>query len=183
MNQINAIDLVSIYDTIYEFGSCVYLSTPITSGPIFNEWVKKNIFDKGSSEYRKSHYENVILKNEKIAEENLEKVSKFIGYQPIINPSKMQVGLSQEEYADFWSEFIRRFVKVIIFSDGWEFSKGCMLELSTALQCKIPLYSITLEPMSKEYCIGKIQSVKEFYMLHRYVLGLLNETDSYLSKV
>jgi len=67
----------------------------------------------------------------------------------VIDPSRFfRSPWSQDDYALFWEVIIRRLVKGVILSPGWEYSKGCIHECMLSLAQHIDLYEFPGTPTS-----------------------------------
>jgi len=116
--------------------SCVYVSTPITTGPLTlenssgvaaNDLIAKNV----------SHARDIVARTAL-------KVDAIV-----IDPTQFDdvEGWEQPDYHNFWLEIIDVYVAQIVFCDGWEFSTGCCIEFLRAHELQLPRLDERLRPL------------------------------------
>jgi hypothetical protein len=62
----------------------------------------------------------------------------------------------QQAYLAFWEKVIRSRVKAVYFNEGWEYSNGCVFELSVAAVAGLPTFDSTTRRLSTHQAIDKI---------------------------
>jgi hypothetical protein len=155
---------VLLLSSSFKEKEAIYISGPITTGKDFLSWYASQgrlITDK--DEYKKRHYNAVILKNiDTILQyaENLKNQSS----EKIIEPASFDVaGWTQHDYLFYWGEVIRKFVKKIVFLDGWNYSNGCIYEYYIGLINGVELVNQNLEIITTQEAISKIsKSINEY---------------------
>jgi len=130
--------------------SAVYISTPITTGPLFVDWMqhKGKYLKKDSSEYETSLKAEVILPNIQRATSVIEMI-RWNHTGLIINPTGLDIpGWNQQDYHHFWTAVLSRYAQRAIFLLGWEYSHGCTLEFEIAQRYGIDCIDEQLQPIS-----------------------------------
>ncbi len=120
--------ILKILDSIFYKRKAVYLSIPITTGKYFSDW---HIRGRTNQKIRyikairdkvfPNKYTNLLNKENNI-------INKF--RRPVINPELLNdvPGWKQEDYHTLWAHIIKKYVDIVIFADGWQYSNGCTYE-------------------------------------------------------
>ncbi|QDU88392.1 hypothetical protein Pla175_17680 [Pirellulimonas nuda] len=119
---------------------CVYIATPVTGGPRFVQWYKRNGIhqERDSKEYSSELREHVIAPNTRDAKVRIEEFRRRSS-EAFIDPSEFYVKMwTQSDYRHFWSLVIERFAARAIFLDGWHLSSGCVYEFLVTNLLGIP---------------------------------------------
>lgn len=146
-------------DVLLGFAACfgaadraaVYVSTPITTGPLFAEWFP-NQADRGTAAYAARLREQIIRPNlERAVPLVLACRERFPG-RPVIDPTGLPdvPGWGQYDYHGFWTRLIERCAGVVVFAAGWEYSSGCALEFVAACNAGAELLDAAFEPLRRE---------------------------------
>jgi len=132
----------------------LYLSTPITTGHAFVQWRRSSAASVG-----RDHPRYWELHREQVVKPNIERTvpiekflrSKFPDYM-IINPAGLADidGWRQVDYHRFWCAVIERFAEVVVFTDGWQFSIGCVQEFITAARVNSKMLDQKLKPLDSK---------------------------------
>ena len=160
--------LTSLHEVILQtwlsaFGSMKvsYLSGPITTGPLFNEWYSsrdKNLDEKELSESKRA---NVILPNSQRLIEEAYRIRLFWP-TPVVEPASFFIReWSQEEYLKLWSDFIEKHVDRVLFLPDWESSVGCVTEFSRAVEHGKGRATIDGAPIALDRAIELVKSAIE----------------------
>lgn len=147
----------ALMDVLIGFAACfgaerrsaVYVSTPITTGPLFAEWYLRQA-DVGSTDYAARLREQIIAPNlERARPLVLACRDRFQG-RLVIDPTGLPdvPGWSQYDYHEFWTRLIDRCIGVVVFAPGWEYSNGCALEFAAACNAGAELLSSTFRPLA-----------------------------------
>lgn len=132
--------LIEFCESIIRHNKVTYISTPISTGKLFNEWKEKNSHLTGE-EYKKKHYKEVILQSKLISANARLELLKQNSNKIYVNPATVfHAEWKQNDYLVFWKEFINRFAEEVVALDGWQFSNGCVYENFIAHTQKIPIY-------------------------------------------
>lgn len=130
-----------------------YVSTPITTGLRFVEWWDREgrMYDRDSVEFSERRLRSVIEPNIARAKKLARRIEHDL-LLPVINPAKLEdvEGWEQDAYHSFWAEVIRRYVDVVVFLKGWEFSTGCVIEFGVARADGRALLTEELEPLTDD---------------------------------
>lgn len=121
--------------------SCVYVSTPITTGPLtlsgemaLDDLIEANV----------RHARQIVAR----AEEHFGGV--------VIDPTEFEdvEGWEQPDYHSFWLEIIEVYVSEIVFCSGWEYSTGCSIEFLCALELDLPRRDEEFTPLTDLHAIS-----------------------------
>ena len=124
----------------------VYLSTAMTTGPLFQDWYRREgqFLSQESEQYRVQHQSDVVLPNIQRVLDTAELLQFRLG-EKVTNPTAFDVpewNSDQDKYHAFWEQVIRRHVKKFILLSGWQFSFGCTHEFAVAkeqgIECRWP---------------------------------------------
>lgn len=139
-NKLSEVELIKTHLALVECFNIkrdyYYLSTPITTGKKFYETLKKYNVKERKELPEGVYFKEVILENIFDAQKVCDSLQKR-GLEKIINPAKfdemkhilkMNPKWHQEVYMGLWEGVIMRFVKKIIFNEGWEYSSGAVQE-------------------------------------------------------
>jgi len=128
-----------------------YVSTPITTGPEFVEWWRR----EGKALGKGSAYE---VQLGQVVRRNLEAVRPLVArvertfHHPVIDPTRLGAipGWQQPDYHRFWVRVIDRFVQTVVLAEGWSYSSGCALEFAAAVTGGRSELDATLHPLSPQ---------------------------------
>lgn len=105
----------------------VYLSTPVTGGPLI-------LCDNGMTR------DQIIAKN-LFHSEVCAKDIAFKTSAPVINPARfMMQDWPQDAYIHMWKEVIASVATEVWFNEGWEYSNGCAQEYLRAIECGLETF-------------------------------------------
>ncbi|HET9894318.1 MAG TPA: hypothetical protein VFQ44_05245 [Streptosporangiaceae bacterium] len=140
----------------------VYLSTPITTGPAFITWRQQHRAQLSPADphYEASHALNVATPNRMRVQPLVQSLRERFAERLVIDPTGLEdvTEWKQRHYRDFWCSLIERYVAIIIFSDGWQFSAGCISEFAAAIRSSAETYTETFSPLPKEKGVALIES-------------------------
>jgi len=146
----------------------IYISVPITTGPIFLQWyhAEGSALDPSSQEYKAKHQENVISKNREIAWRKIKEIRAVNSNALIIEPTPFFISQwAQEEYHFFWGKIIEDCVNKVILLDGWQYSAGCCYEFLKAMYSGIETVAENGMPLSRglgsSLILNAIQELKQ----------------------
>ncbi len=168
---------ISVDDKLYEWAaernlspttrSAVYISTPMTTGPLYVTWMLKKgkYLQKDSQEYQRSFRSDVILPNVQRAASIIE-VLRWHHTGLISNPTGLEVpNWSQSDYHSFWTTVLSQYAQRAIFLNGWEFSRGCTLEFEIAQRYGIDCIDEKMQPITLrkglDLISGAIEQIKD----------------------
>lgn len=128
----------------------IYLSTPITTGPRYLAWRRANRSISGgpSSSTDLRLRAEVISKNINAIAPLRRRIRAAFPDAHVIDPTELdRPEWDQTDYHRYWLEVIERFADVVVFAHGWEYSTGCTLEFSAALERDLPIYDDDVKPI------------------------------------
>ncbi|MEO0649229.1 MAG: DUF4406 domain-containing protein, partial [Planctomycetota bacterium] len=138
----------------------VYVSQPITSGQTFVDWLAErgSRLEPGSPERDESFRAGVMLPNLQRAAGLVETLRWREGCA-VIDPSSLDVpAFEQNEYHRFWVAVLERFVRRVVFLNGWEHSNGCCIEYRTAAELGLECVDETFGDLPLELGIARIEA-------------------------
>jgi hypothetical protein len=129
-------------DVLDSFGACLglerggvaYVSTPITTGRRFYDWLQTSGYTPDSgSVFQQAHASEVIAVNTASAQALVMMVRRRFE-KTVVDPTQLDVPFwTQDDFHAFWTRLITDYVGVAVFNDGWEYSTGCCREYAAAL--------------------------------------------------
>jgi hypothetical protein len=149
----------------------VYMSAPITTGEAYVAWRHNHgaPITRDHPQYESLHYENVISANVTRVGPLVAKLRRRYPDRLVIDPTSLDNidGWSQSDYHDFWRALIEKYVALVVFADGWQFSTGCVYEFATALRSGKEVYAESLKPLDRQDGLHMIAAaVAEFENLN-----------------
>ena len=132
--------------------TAIYVSTPITTGPAFIEWMqtKGQYLNKDSNDYRSALKADVILPNVRRTAASIE-LLRWRRMGLIINPATLEVpGWQQSDYHRFWTIVLHRHARRVILLKGWQYSRGCTIEFEAAQKLGVDCVDESLEAISRK---------------------------------
>lgn len=177
MSKIELINkILETYLSVLGNSKTYYVSTPMTTGREYFE----NIINGIDNEQSRL---NLYNKNVCTARHSIEEIRSYLNCRAIIEPTSFSPTtlFSQEDWLGLWERVIRKHVHSIIFLDGWEYSHGCVTEMSIALKYGISLCDRSVLPMTHGEIQFKIlqsravleDKFEDIYRLHMGILDLL----------
>lgn len=161
-------------DALDSFAAClgldrqnvVYVSTPITTGRLFYDWLQTSGYvpDSGS-DFQQAHAREVIAINAASAQALVATVRRQFA-KTVVDPTLLDVPFwTQNDFHTFWTGLITDYVGIAVFNDGWEYSTGCCREYAAALDAHATLLDADLSVlapnvalMKTEQAIGRLRS-------------------------
>jgi hypothetical protein len=128
--------LLSVLDSLgVRAQSCVYVSTPISTGIRYLQWLENSAAapEPGSHEYEIARRQ-VKSANLDSARALITSARESFPMDLVIDPTALIDirGWQQSDYHLYWMQVITRYVHTMIFSDGWQYSEGCAVEFAAA---------------------------------------------------
>jgi hypothetical protein len=119
----------------------IYLVVPVTSGILLWDLAKKHGFadlDRVRKDFPAEYEFQVLRQNRNAAEHLASFAAKRFPGEVVVNPWTVEVpGWSQAQYRRAWKGFILRFAKTLVVASGWQYSHGCVEEVTHALKHRI----------------------------------------------
>lgn len=159
--------LFSILKNLFSDNEIVYVSTPINTGEVFVNWycsVGENLVNN-SVEFNNERHKSVVEPNITNAKESIRKIREKTN-KVVIDPTNFEneiLGWNQNEFYQFWDNIIKNLVNSVIFLDGWEFSIGCCVEILSAIENEIDIYSQSMRRLTIEEIELKLKKSIEVY--------------------
>jgi hypothetical protein len=158
---------LSLLASVVKPKKAAYVAVPITTGPRFLDWyVRRGRVLKRACDYDTEHEHAVRMPNCADAAQRIAKLRKTVHY-PLIDPSAFdRQGWSQETYRSFWATVIRRYARLVIFLNGWQYSNGCANEFWTAKKAKLKTVREDLTSLSRTEGLRLLRSAVTEYERH-----------------
>lgn len=151
--------------------SIIYVSTPITTGKNYLNWLK--IIEEASIREERepipSRETFVKARNIESAQSLVERIRQQFP-EPILDPTQLEDirDWTQEDYKDFWIRVLNHFVFKVVMADGWEFSNGSVSEYVAALEKGLPVLAENLTPLTPEMAFERLTVANaEFQLLNQ----------------
>jgi hypothetical protein len=146
-----------------------YLSVPITTGRAYLQNHRHATNSAGAKADSASRPDtSARAMNKRLADAAADRLrAKLHGV--VINPSDLidVPGWRQADYHAFWTAVIARFPEEVLFLDGWQYSVGCAIEFSTALQVGLPTFTEHMAPLDAEEATTLLRDAVAEYENHR----------------
>lgn len=130
----------------------VYVSTPITTGHAYVTWRNNESgqIDRAHPLYSDLHREHVIEKNIARVRPVISNFRSRFRDQLVIDPTALHDidDWEQLDYHAFWCALIEQYVRTVIFTDGWQFSTGCVREFAAAIRIQARILTEDLRPLT-----------------------------------
>lgn len=142
----------------------VYLSTPITTGLRYLEWLRNHRDSSASDEtYARQLKAEVIAENIRQVRPLRARMQVAYPEAYVIDPTEVDnVGWSQFDYHRFWVEVVRKLPRRVAFADGWQYSTGCALEFAACSEAGLMLLDSDLLPLSNARAVDLLaQAISE----------------------
>jgi hypothetical protein len=161
----------------------VYLSAPITTGQAFVAWRHSQgaEISRDHPHYEELHHEYVVSTNLTRVAPLVRQLRTRFADRLVIDPTALASlsGWEQENYHRLWGSFIDKYVALVIFADGWQFSTGCVREFGTALHLSIKTVDQSLRPLAPQDGERLVKAaIAEFRRLQVDPTGLLKALQS-----
>ena len=150
--------IAEAFAAVVEGRAALYVSSPLTTGQRFIDW-------RGSTsapDPRDVAYPEAFRRA--VFEPNRENAKAFVARlreeraDVVINPTGLPdlEGWTQRDYRSLWGEVIRRYVRLVVFRNGWEYSDGCTYEFFVAARHGVSMVFENLSPMTAEEGLGLV---------------------------
>lgn len=140
--------------------SAIYVSTPITSGSRFVAWRRGPgaALAADGTEYLRDRHESVIEPNRADVAPLVEALRARVD-DPVIDPTALEdvPGWEQFDYHRFWTEVIQRYAHTAVFTEGWEYSSGCVLELAAAVSAGVSVRQSDLSSLPLVEALDRVE--------------------------
>lgn len=162
--------LLDGFACVLEPTTAIYTAVPVTSGLRLWKLARElSVADLGQVEkVDPGRYEfEVLLPNRANATEFAASARKR--YVSVIDPSPLVIPeWSQKQYWLFWEKVISRFVKALLLSPDWPYSRGCVYECMFAIRHSIPVLSAEDRMLD----IGELRSIVGNAIRERQSFGI-----------
>lgn len=146
------VKIAEVFAAVVEGRSALYVSSPLTTGQRFIDWRgSASALDPRDVAYPEEFRRAVLEPNRESARAFVERLREA-HTDVVIDPTALPdlVGWTQRDYRSLWGEVITRYVRLIVFRNGWEYSDGCTYEFFVAARQGIPMARENLSPMTEE---------------------------------
>jgi len=153
---------VSVFGCLVKEHSSLYCAIPITSGirlwHLAKETGVKNLDEVKTKAPRRFASE--------VLEPNIADGTRFVKAARklsclAIDPSRLTMpSWTQEQYAAFWEMVIAKWVRAIVLSPNWIFSKGCVTECIFALNGSIKILDLNGAQVSRKRLFSMLEKAQ-----------------------
>lgn len=178
-------------DAMLSFASCfglhessaVYVSSPITTGKNYLEWLK---LDDRSADIH--HDDESLTREVFVTVKNIEQAAELVRKvrdkytNPVIDPTRLEdvTGWTQNDYHKFWVKLIRKSVSIIVFADGWEYSNGSTLEYICGLEKGLALITHDFQTLTPDFALAKLKSAVDDFREQEVTSEILEDAIRFL---
>jgi hypothetical protein len=158
---------LSLLGSVVKPKKAAYVAVPITTGPRFLDWYasRGRVLER-PRDYDTEHHQAVRVPNCADAALRIAALRKTVPY-PLIDPSAFdRQGWSQETYRSFWAAVIRRYARLVIFLDGWQYSNGCANEFLTAVRTRLKTVREDRTSLSRKEGLRLLRNAATEYERH-----------------
>lgn len=193
--DIGGIDnIIELFNSLMSGKDNAYVSVPITTGHRFLGWYRQAgcKLDPASQAYKEAHDRQVIKPNKEEAKKKIAGLRHRCqtAYPVLIDPSAFDwPEWNQDDYRYFWGRVIERYVKTVIFLDGWQYSNGCAFEFLMAVLTGTETFNERLAVIDPQAGLdmisGAIQEMRDSSAPSGYPVYLgkvAGELESYISR-
>ena len=145
--------------------SCVYISTPISTGTRYVRWHQSFGLQvpKGSVDYDAAR-RRIKDANLAAARSLTADVRERADGHLVIDPTAMDIdGWEQRDYHLYWMEVISRYVHTVVFADGWQYSEGCAVEFAIAAESGLNLVDHRQWPIQLSSGLAMVVQARDLY--------------------
>jgi hypothetical protein len=136
----------------------IYLSTPITTGQRYYDFVRGVGRDLPPDKRKHLSRKHVLEPNMAAARVVRERLAAQLN-EPVIDPTAVDYkDWGQEDYKVLWASVIERSARAVAFVDGWEYSNGCAFEFLTAVRTVKDLMDEHLQPLAPASGVKLVES-------------------------
>lgn len=142
-------------DALDSFAGCfglernkvAYVSTPITTGKRYYDWLQA-YRPHADSDFDRDHAGAVIAVNQESARALVERSRRQLD-KVVIDPTPLEAPhWTQLQFHAFWTRLITDYAGTVVFNKGWEYSTGCCYEFAAAVNVHAKLLDDTLSPLA-----------------------------------
>ena len=125
-----------------------YLCVPITTGRAHIEWHAQHGHTPDVVGRSRAGRKGTMAANRRRGRETADRLRAILT-GTVIDPSRLAdvPGWEQTDYHFFWTRVIERYAEKVLFSDGWQYSVGCVIEFAKAVQLGLPTLTEHLIPL------------------------------------
>lgn len=162
--------LLTFLQSVISERNAIYVSSPITSGRRYIDWVKQHPINNNFSgdNQNPEFIRNVIEKNLEHAKSVIQKMRSVFSGDVLIDPTAVPdiQDWKQDDYRYAWGRIIERYVKIIVCSDDWQFSSGCAYEYLVARRAGIQIIDEKQEKITLEKAQQLIKEAIKLMQTH-----------------
>jgi hypothetical protein len=154
--------------------SCVYVSTPISTGLRYLRWREGSLdCTPGSGEYVAAR-QHIKSANRDDAKALIILARSAFNDYIVIDPTALAdvEGWQQCDYHLYWIDIITNYVHTVIFADGWQYSEGCAIEFATAAELGIEVIDHMRQRIDAAGGLSLIEEAIDRYM----AIGVISST-------
>lgn len=141
--------------------NAIYRSAPITSGERFVRWRRQyqEDVDPWGPEYQSEFQREVVEPNRAHAKSLAQELRRAFR-EVLIDPTAVNDidGWTQDDYRHMWARVIEEYIRVVICTDGWQYSNGCSYEFLIAHRCNVTTLKENQQTLTLEEGMQLIRS-------------------------
>lgn len=119
--------------------SCVYVSTPISTGSRYLQWRETARDSEPGTESFEAGRCDVKRANIHDAKTLIASIRSTFNDTLVIDPTALAdiTGWQQHDYHLYWTDIMAKYVHTAVFANGWQYSEGCAIEFATATELQV----------------------------------------------
>lgn len=144
--------IAEVFASVVEGRAALYVSSPLTTGQRFIDWLgSTSAPDPHDMAYPEAFRRAVFEPNRESARAFVARLREECA-EVVIDPTGLPdlEGWTQRDYRSLWGEVISRYVRLVVFRDGWEYSDGCTYEFFVAARHGVRMVRENLSPITEE---------------------------------
>jgi hypothetical protein len=151
--------IAGVFEAVVDGPTALYVSSPLTTGQLFIDWRGSTAApEPGDAAYAEEFHRAVVGPNRDNARAFVARLRGECS-DTVIDPTSLPdlSGWTQGDYRSLWGEVIRRYVRLVVLRDGWQYSDGCSYEFFVAVRHSVGIAHESLSPMSEEEGLALIR--------------------------
>ena len=174
--------LMDFLGCIIEGKQAVYVSTPITTGPRYMNWLRRE--SRSQNEELAMYQQEVINPNLTHGRELVCRIRSHFMNRVVIDPTAVRLpGWEQGDYHELWGGVIERYARMVVLGDGWEYSYGCAYEFLIAHRGHTDVVDERFHGITAKEGLDQIRQAAHEYQVLGVFPSVLNSFISQLAQL
>jgi hypothetical protein len=154
--------MLDVFKTVISERKAIYCSGPLTSGRRAIEWYRQHPdcerdIDTLSRGLRDDFERTVVDENARMFKHFVSQIRENTR-EVVIDPSALEGwNWNQSQWLEFWCDVISKYVRTVVLTPDWQYSKGSSVECLVALHQKKKVELYDGSPIDYAYAAKQIQ--------------------------